>query len=250
MGLEGISEWPSGDGATYSELGDEVVKAVQGITASYPAIDSVVLIGHSRGGLSARSAVNKEDASVSKIKGVLTIGTPHQGSAFGRLYSWLEKYPSSKALINYSGPSVDEKVTTWDLVWTLGVAALDLRSPSVNFLAIGSTEIQKLNSVKLPTNIKYGAIASNNLKFGKLASTFWGYVLIDVLWVLPTHPTKWLLDGKNEEDYKGDGIVHRASQDIPGVTFSKLTNDLDGVLHRDEPTYTAAIEVVLREMMK
>jgi len=250
MGLEGISEWPSGDGATYSELGDEVVKAVQGITASYPAIDSVVLIGHSRGGLSARSAVNKEDASVSKIKGVLTIGTPHQGSAFGRFYSWLEKYPRYK-ISTSDGPWLYENVSIWNLVLSISYF-FDLRSPSVNFLAIGSTEIQKLNSVKLPTNIKYGAIASNNLKFGRIISTFDGWAFIDILWVmfpLP-HSTKWLLDGEDVEYYKGDGIVHRASQDIPGVTFSKLTSDLNAVAHRDETQQTAAIEVVLRETMK
>jgi len=64
------------------------------------------------------------------------------------------------------------------------------------------------------------------------------------------HSTKWLLDGEDVEYYKGDGIVHRASQDIPGVTFSKLTSDLNAVAHRDETQQTAAIEVVLRETMK
>jgi len=281
-GLEGISSWTNGDGSTYSSLGGEVVQALNEIKAKYPLISSVVLIGHSRGGLAARSALRNPSESVKKVKGILTIGTPHQGSALGRIYAWLKDNPRPPAggsctvkdskgnvvkdiwgnpkkeyCTTTTGKMASEKdrAAAWKIADGLR-SNLDVRAPSVNYLAIGSDELNSLSKkdgkqFNLPTALKYGAIISNNVRLGNLDwkvtdVLFSSYALGD----MPKVTRDAILAGNTIESYNGDGIVHRASQIIPAPQkYSYLTNDLN-VRHTEETAQTAGIQSVLTEMMK
>lgn len=69
--------WRNGDGMTYQQLGAEVTNVLGNIQTTYPGIGSFVLVGHSRGGLAARAAFATNAASMQKVRGLLTVGTPH-----------------------------------------------------------------------------------------------------------------------------------------------------------------------------
>ena len=81
-------EWENGDGGTFQELGDEIGLAVANIeNLVHPK--SIILVGHSRGGLAARAYVQSLTAETPYRLALFTIGTPHQGSPFGRVQHWL-----------------------------------------------------------------------------------------------------------------------------------------------------------------
>jgi pimeloyl-ACP methyl ester carboxylesterase len=84
------TDWPHGDGLSLSQLGAEVDHAVQKIRDSvHPA--AIVLVGHSRGGLAARAYLQNPGSTPSFRLALLTLGTPHRGSPFGRIKSFMDE---------------------------------------------------------------------------------------------------------------------------------------------------------------
>lgn len=82
-------QWLYGDGSTFDELGDEVLNRVQEISrVTQP--DALILVGHSRGGLAARSYLQQLTVPPPFKLGLLTIGTPHQGTPMGRIVKWMQ----------------------------------------------------------------------------------------------------------------------------------------------------------------
>jgi pimeloyl-ACP methyl ester carboxylesterase len=70
-------------GRHISENGRDLAHALEGMIAAWPVrVDEVVLIGHSMGGLVARSACHygADSNCVAKVRHVITLGTPHQGA--------------------------------------------------------------------------------------------------------------------------------------------------------------------------
>ena len=70
-------------GRHISENGRELAEQLERLIApGRPSVDEVVLIGHSMGGLVARSACHYGAGSdcVAKVRHVFTLGTPHQGA--------------------------------------------------------------------------------------------------------------------------------------------------------------------------
>ncbi|MGH2884385.1 MAG: lipase family alpha/beta hydrolase, partial [Solirubrobacteraceae bacterium] len=70
-------------GRHVSENGRELAVALDRLVAAWPVrVEEVVLIGHSIGGLVARSACHYGDGgeSVRKVRHVVTLGTPHRGA--------------------------------------------------------------------------------------------------------------------------------------------------------------------------
>ena len=70
-------------GRHISESGRELAEQLERLIAAWPTrVDEVVLIGHSMGGLVARSACHYGAGSdcVAKVHHVVTLGTPHQGA--------------------------------------------------------------------------------------------------------------------------------------------------------------------------
>lgn len=80
--------WTQGDGATYVQLGQEVGSIVEVIKKATQS-SSIIIVGHSRGGLAARAYLQSIENPDIKF-GLLTIGTPHSGSPFGRIKGWFE----------------------------------------------------------------------------------------------------------------------------------------------------------------
>jgi pimeloyl-ACP methyl ester carboxylesterase len=71
-------------GRHVSENGREFTDALEQLIAAWPVtVDEVVLIGHSMGGLVARSACHygAGSACVAKVRHVVTLGTPHRGAS-------------------------------------------------------------------------------------------------------------------------------------------------------------------------
>ncbi|HUB04454.1 MAG TPA: alpha/beta hydrolase [Solirubrobacteraceae bacterium] len=70
-------------GRHISESGRELAEHLDRLISAWPvAVDEVVLIGHSMGGLVARSACyyGARSACVAKVRHVVTLGTPHRGA--------------------------------------------------------------------------------------------------------------------------------------------------------------------------
>ena len=70
-------------GRHISESGRELAEQLERLIAAWPTrVDEVVLIGHSMGGLVARSACHYGAGNdyVAKVRHVVTLGTPHQGA--------------------------------------------------------------------------------------------------------------------------------------------------------------------------
>jgi pimeloyl-ACP methyl ester carboxylesterase len=95
-GVAGLQSYgpASGDFSTFDELGTEVKMAISKIRVVIPDA-SILLIGHSRGGLAARSFLQnyRTSAEAQAVKGLITLGTPHSGSELGRLYNYLVANP-------------------------------------------------------------------------------------------------------------------------------------------------------------
>ncbi len=83
-----------GDGSTYRDLAYQVKDVIDLIMKhGNPKPASIVLVGHSRGGLAARAYLQSRDLfkpEEAPVKALLTIGTPHQGSPFGRIKRFLD----------------------------------------------------------------------------------------------------------------------------------------------------------------
>ncbi len=80
--------WRNGDGSTFDFLGTEVgvvVKKIEEIMRP----KAIILVGHSRGGLAARAYLQEITEQPPYKLGLLTIGTPHQGTPLGRAQHWL-----------------------------------------------------------------------------------------------------------------------------------------------------------------
>jgi pimeloyl-ACP methyl ester carboxylesterase len=88
--VEGVV-WANGDGASISQLRNEIRAAIRQIRKQVnPA--RLILIGHSRGGLAARSYVQDLDAVPPFRIGLITLGTPHQGTPLGRVGVWAKDH--------------------------------------------------------------------------------------------------------------------------------------------------------------
>lgn len=265
LGLESQpTTWQRGDGATFSELGEEVNVSVLAILGKYPS-SVITLVGHSRGGLAARAFLQGNSPLRSKVVGLLTIGTPHNGSPLGRIYSWLQKYPR-----DYCTPPKPQPVPTYctsgkptgkeniDKDWKaadqihsvtgLTGKPLDVRSPTINFLAIGSNEINTLNRGvgNLAGSIRYAEIVSNTIVLGNL------HGLLNV-WDMISEPAKThILNGQSRDSYLGDGIVSLAHQRMSVLRsgFSVIQPAPLKVRHIEETGQTAVIISTLDSMAR
>lgn len=259
--------WANGDGATFTELGDEVGVVVDWIRRRH-GLKVLILTGHSRGGLAARAYLQQALTTRLPFRtGLVTIGTPHLGSPFGRIQKWLSdngKSPSQLSCIISQG--------------SYGVQPSDLRfayAPSTGYLATShdasktpstddpvSQAIRELNSTasQLSSRVDlFGEVTSKLLEFGENvsggrdglwlnASTLIGCVAKDTAekqaildYTLQNLPDAWL----NE----GDGIVPFESQQIlkvPGVRGTVWSIDLKSrTSHVDETSRTAPIKSVI-----
>lgn len=213
-----------GDFCGFDVLGDEIAAAVRLILRKNPD-SQIVLIGHGRGGLAARAFLQRaayQDLT-GNIAGLLTIGTAHQGSPLGRIYQYLSDHPT-------------------DVAWVpqFNATIANVRRPTVNDLAPGSTELTRLNEnwALLPQTAQYGCLTYGGYPLGQVGTE-------SIFTILPDAADEYILEGAAPEDHDGDGVVPVASQSLAGVVADQLpVTDLSIVqptLHIDEPKKGADI---------
>lgn len=248
--------WGSGDGSTYSELGQEVGRAVDFIR-NRQRVHTLILVGHSRGGLAARAYLQSLPTRLPFRVGLFTIGTPHQGSPVGRIQPWL--------LENAKKPE-DENCT---LVPEGRVRFVF--SPSTGYLASSHTASKQplrnayseaiwvLNggAARLDGMVDlYGQITSSGIKLGEnivarvdlwsilgcLTSTSEEKARLQSF-ILQNLPDDWL--------NSGDGIVPLDSQEISNIPGLRRTKSVwsidikDRTNHVGETGKTGEIKSVL-----
>jgi len=92
-GLENLAPYTSsGDFCSFEVLGEEVGEAVRAILGRHEGAE-LILVGHSRGGLAARAFLQNPSIERNAVIGLVTTGTPHRGSPYGRLYNYLKDNP-------------------------------------------------------------------------------------------------------------------------------------------------------------
>ncbi len=250
--LEG-QVWLFGDGSSYPELGVEVGRVTKS-ALKFLNPDIIVYIGHSRGGLAARSYIQSLSEPHVPL-GLLTVGSPHMGSQFGRIKHFLT-----------------EKGTT-PQDYKMGALLRLLRSPSTGDLSISFDErnrpvkdqysraIFDLNSTiaALSQNTDaIGVLGSDGIELGKIGpvNVFSHFVLKNILpkaifetfaaepEVISDEAKGFVLENTNEDWLTGDSIVPFRSQNLENwmegnqkgvgpVTFKKTLN---GITHMAVPT--------------
>lgn len=83
-------------GRAIAENGEELAAFVSELVRNYPvAIDDIVVIGHSMGGLVSKHAVHRAQVDrapwLEKLKRVICVGSPHEGSALERFAEATER---------------------------------------------------------------------------------------------------------------------------------------------------------------
>jgi triacylglycerol esterase/lipase EstA (alpha/beta hydrolase family) len=232
-GLEGVTANnatlpTAGDFTDFNLLGKEVDEAITYLLATYPGAQ-ITLLGHSRGGIAARSYLQNQASIAPKasVISLLTTGAPHKGSHLGRIYSWLATHPRSDSANANDWKIVDQLSTQF---------SFDVRRPVINDFADNGSAVSTLNSgiAALPAALAYGNLryivtdlGYLGRKWGISYSVFQGINLLFIINIPPlSAPAKaFVLAGKTPSDYKGDGTVEADSQNllnIAGVTtFSK-----------------------------
>ncbi len=262
-GVEGIrsfSSTTSGDFTsffgTYSHA-KEVKDAIAKILSIYPKA-KILLVGHSRGGIDGRAFLETSTyIERSAVVGLLTTGTPHQGSAFGRVYSYLANNPRD--------PANSTRVNDWGLVDQLRINnIIDVRRPTITDLTPGSTGLTQLaNSAgNLPTGVKYATVRYTGVPFGILYNGIAGK--LDVFrgttgWIAPISKItrKLSLTSSNYicqyypiSNYAGDGLVPLGSQRFTatGITIGDFLHS-GTVTHIDEPGQTSHIRTAMKTLV-
>ena len=250
----------NGDGATFNMLGDDVWNAVLAIRRTNPS-RPIILVGHSRGGLAARSFLQQavSSSSHSAVTALLTIGTPHLGSPLGRVYQWLVDHPEDEC--GFNDPCKQDWDVYGDLKFCSGVFGkpLDAGAPSIKYLAPSSTELSTLNAMVSNLSyrdIVYGQIVSVDVPFGELFEKY------GVMWDIMTRQIQFpdlsngaiahILNGNSRDIYIGDGVVPQTSQrmqnipQFPAVTIweTPLRNDIHHVMQE-----TGQTDVIERQLL-
>lgn len=276
----GDQMWKSGDALTFGELGAEVTQGLKDIQTAYPGIGSFVLVGHSRGGLAARASFAINDPIVQKVRGVVQVGTPNQGSVLGRLNQWMltnprpskwgscttaDGQPEHCTTPGLNGMASErDRYQTW---WQADAAALtgtDVGSPTVGYLAIGSNELNKLNNYKLPAWVKPATVTSTGIPLGQvtgmdgkpwlgidLITPKWGVMGQILPWKLPDATRRYALSGFSISSGQaglstdGDGIVHIQSQAKLLATNTVINYPVSKVHHADEPSNSMVVNAIM-----
>jgi hypothetical protein len=247
-------DWAHGDGFTYAELGTAVGAAVDYIRGVANPLN-LILAGHSRGGLAARAYLQTLKAPQPIRFGLLTIGTPHQGSPFGRIGAWLKD----------QGFTPDSQKLFHDSLYFL-------YSPSTRYLATASDSSGKpvRNSVSQPVwdlndgapNLNgvvsvYGQIASGGLDLGSYPVPGANVNLLGGTSILPgdrDQMLKFVVENLSPDwRSNGDGIVPAAAQRMANIPGFKLGAelwylDMNRVFHTQETDYNFDILRLLNRM--
>lgn len=269
----GYSSYPTrcGDFETFAQLGQEVDNGIAALLTEYPNA-RIALVGHSRGGLSARAFFELSGSPINKtaVVAFLTTSSPHLGSRMGRIYSWLDNHPRN-------APGTDTQdwaVVDWLLsptVTVLGVTQnkppLDVRRPVIMDVADDSSALSVLNAQPaiqtLPSKVRYGEIVYNRAHFGQLSLSPVRYSVIEatgggvIFPQLPNATANFLLNGLQPDDpaITGDGLIPASNQiftSLPGfvgVGIAPWIITDSEVVHTEAPSRTPDLHRQLKLLM-
>jgi len=264
-----------GDFETFDQLGQEVDDALSALEVKYPDAQ-IVLVGHSRGGLSARDFLENPDfeAEQANVVGLLTTSTPHQGGSLGEIYNWLGSHLRGYSSGDYTS---DDNTMDWSVVdflcsqnaITVGNFSfiakdtLDVRRPVIGDVASGSAAITALNGNigNLPSDILYGEIVYDKVDLGYLKKDHWwsAYSVFTGGWFIgPKMSTPAQNDIIGESyfpsDYPGDGLVPYQSaylttmDGFSGLAIEPFVDSTDDVLHAQATSRTDDLNTQLNAM--
>lgn len=194
---------------------DELDAAVTYVLSQTGA-DRVILVGYSMGGLAARAYLTKRYTD-HHVKRLITIGTPHLGSVYAKVWNWKTQMESCVSTGNMiavpfckaalSAIQGAEGNVPYD-----APAVRDLRRPED-----GGDYLRKLGKYAHPLDVEYVSVigdvdVSDELKkFNEAA-------LQEVI-----RKALAILNGSVEEAFEGgDGVVSRRSQDIMNIEYFAL----------------------------
>lgn len=261
-----------------NDLGVEVNAAIKAILSRMGWDAQIVLLAHSRGGLAARAMVERPPTSSNKgersaVVGLITTGTPHQGSLLGRIYYYLktnclDRY--GKRINSTNRGSKTEAIykaceDDWEAVGLVGIK-LDVRSPTIDYLSKDSSQIDALNNrtyfANWPANTNFTSIAYTGQWLGHFYSGYsaWDHIGAQAGDQFSDLSRNYALCGKvdtctdreTDDEFLGDGLVIATDQfianprtNIPKVRYDDTTY-FDGTYHVDEPDQIEDINAALR----
>jgi pimeloyl-ACP methyl ester carboxylesterase len=248
-----------GDYTTFNGLGYEVDAAITRIIEKLGPDIEIFMLGHSRGGLAARSYLQNDLLkNRSLVKGLATTGTPHQGSPLGRFYQYMHDNCIPKSIYRQDGSKCEDN---WEMIEMLqGIRTffgynysdkyqMDLQAPSINFLSPESLSIQGLNeSLQGLNDLIIGQLTYEGTKFGVLSKDagLSGYDLYAYGTLFSgdhPHPDTltYVQNGQTRASLQGDGIVPADSQklslllDKEGIVITaKRSQKSANILHIEE----------------
>ena len=149
------------------------------------------------------------------VKGLLTTGTPHQGSPLGRFNTWLAAHPRG-SVVEETG---DFESPEWRVADLLLLNGVDVRRPTIGDLSDLSAPMIDLNvnAKFLPPEASYYGIAYNGYELGDAT---WGFKLFTynmftskLFWTVTPNVRDYIL-GKDVPPsfFSGDGLVPATSQ--------------------------------------
>jgi pimeloyl-ACP methyl ester carboxylesterase len=237
-----------------NDLGVEVRQAISRIRALKGFGVKIVLLGHSRGGLAARAALQATESNtdLEMVTGLVTTGTPHRGSPFGKIYRYLANNCLSNGVKVNSSACNDD----WEAVEQIS-DNLNVRIPAINFLSPLSDDIQTLANTR-------GRLIARGLEIRMLVYTgkYLGHLTNDVLangsgidyvaWgrlggdagnQFSEQSKRFILCGnlttcaktEDDQEFSGDGIVPSSSQAPDNIGGQVTTNNSGTIFHIGEP---------------
>lgn len=231
----------NGDYTHFEYLGKEVESAIASIVKRLGIDTEIVLLGHSRGGLAARSYLQSQGSQYKEyVKALVTTGTPHKGSPLGRFYRYMEENCIPKSSYENDGGICEDN---WEVIkmlaglrWYKDDFVIDLLVPSIDFLSPESNEINKLNEnlVSLE-NINISELSYQGTQFGILAKNATGllkdgdydlYNYGEFLGGDHPHPStlSYIESGVSRASLIGDGIVPVYSQKLSNLLIPQGRN--------------------------
>jgi pimeloyl-ACP methyl ester carboxylesterase len=232
-----------GDFETFDELGHEVDITVKALLDRYPNAQ-IVLLGHSRGGLAARSFLEGTSPRKSAVVGLLTTTAPHLGSRLAQIYQWLTDHPRPAGSTDDDWQVVDflrQPTVTLAGITVSEKETLDVRRPIIGDVAGGphglSAALTALNDpaavAKLPADIAYGEIVYEKAPLGLMTikpPSLIRYTVLDEAGTanpfnqLSDAATAYILGpGNTPASFPGDGLIPAGNQvytQLPGFPIS------------------------------
>jgi len=174
--------------------------------------DRVIVIGYSMGGLAARSYLTRRLTN-HNVKRLITIGTPHLGSPFARVWTWKSKIQegasSSNPLLSLPAKAALNAIqgAEGDVPFD-APAVRDLRRPED-----GGEFLRRLGKMAHPLDVEYVSVIGNLNLFNEAQRLSEGFIQ-DLLRRLLS-----IDNGLPELFTPGDGVVSTASQDVMNVEY-------------------------------